>query len=183
VTGKEVPQPDHTGRCGAPELEIRPLGGRIELEECARLMASSEPWLTLGRDVRASLEKLSGPEREVYVALSGGRILGFVVIIMEGPFVGYIQSIAVTPGMRGRGVGTGLMRFAEDRILSQTPNVFICVSSFNPRAERLYRRLGYQVIGELKDWIVAGHSEILLRKTAGPLYGFQPGRELVQAPG
>jgi len=33
----------------------------------------------------------------------------------------------------------------------------------------LYERLGYEVVGELKDYIVPGHSEMLLRKTIGPL--------------
>jgi ribosomal protein S18 acetylase RimI-like enzyme len=65
------------------------------------------------------------------------------------------------------------MAFAERRILAETPNVFICVSSFNDGARRLYERLGYEVVGELKDYIVAGHSEILLRKTIGPLTGFR----------
>jgi ribosomal protein S18 acetylase RimI-like enzyme len=51
----------------------------------------------------------------------------------------------------------------------QTANVFMCVSSFNIEAKRLYIRLGYEVVGELRDYIVAGHSEILLRKTIGPL--------------
>jgi hypothetical protein len=31
---------------------------------------------------------------------------------------------------------------------------------------------GYEVIGELKDYIVPGHSEILLRKTIAPLTEF-----------
>ena len=57
---------------------------------------------------------------------------------------------------------------------SQPCNVFICVSSFNPRARNLYESVGYEVVGELKDYIVAGHSEILLRKTIGPLVGFKP---------
>ena len=52
---------------------------------------------------------------------------------------------------------------------SYTPNVFICASSFNPAAQRLYERLGYTVVGELTDYIARGHSEILLRKTTGPL--------------
>jgi hypothetical protein len=30
------------------------------------------------------------------------------------------------------------------------------------------------VIGELADYLVQGHSEILLRKTSGPLNGFRP---------
>ena len=41
-------------------------------------------------------------------------------------------------------------------------------------AQRWYRRMGYQVIGELKDYLVGGHSEILMRKTVGPLILFDP---------
>lgn len=48
----------------------------------------------------------------------------------------------------------------------------MCVSSFNVAARRLYERVGYQVIGELTNYIVQGHSEFLLRKTRGPLTGF-----------
>jgi ribosomal protein S18 acetylase RimI-like enzyme len=65
------------------------------------------------------------------------------------------------------------MAFAERRIFSETPNAFICVSSFNGGARRLYERLGYQVIGELEDYVIPGHSEILLRKTIGPLTEFR----------
>jgi [ribosomal protein S18]-alanine N-acetyltransferase len=50
----------------------------------------------------------------------------------------------------------------------------MCVSSFNRDARRLYERLGYRVVGELTDYIVEGHSEILLRKTVGPLTTFTP---------
>jgi ribosomal protein S18 acetylase RimI-like enzyme len=59
--------------------------------------------------------------------------------------------------------------FAVQRILRVAPKVFICVSSFNDRARSLYERLGYEVVGELKDFIVRGHSEWLLRKSIGPL--------------
>ena len=44
--------------------------------------------------------------------------------------------------------------------------------SFNHAARRLYERQGYTVVGELSDYIVEGYSEILLRKTRGPLTGF-----------
>jgi ribosomal protein S18 acetylase RimI-like enzyme len=51
----------------------------------------------------------------------------------------------------------------------------MCVSSFNGDALRLYLRLGYEVIGELKDYLVRGHSEILLRKSKGPWGEFRKG--------
>lgn len=64
------------------------------------------------------------------------------------------------------------MRFAEKRIFVETPNVFKCVSSFNQNAQAFCKKLGYVIVGELKDYIVSGHSEILLRKTIGPLKDF-----------
>ena len=151
---------------------IRPLAGRAEAEACARMMASSEPWITLGRGYDASLALLEDPEREVYVAVADGAPAGFIILVMRGAFVGYVQTVCVAPASRGGGLGTELVRFAESRIFRESPNVFLCVSSFNPGARRLYERLGYVLVGELTDYIVAGHSELLYRKSRGPLGTF-----------
>jgi [ribosomal protein S18]-alanine N-acetyltransferase len=156
-----------------PKIEIRRLGDREEAQVCARMMAASEPWITLRRDFEAALTILCDSGREVYVAAVDGQVVGFAILVMHGAFVGYVQSVGVAPAWRNRGVGRQLMAFVERRILAETPNVFICVSSFNDDARRLYERLGYHVVGELTDYIVAGHSEILLRKTVGPLSGFR----------
>lgn len=155
------------------KVEIVKLQHTAQAETCARMMAISEPWTTLRRNYDASLKMLTDPSREVYVALIDGEIVGFTVLNMHGAFVGYIQSVCVAPEWRRRGVGSQLVAFAEERIFRETPNVFICVSSFNRDALRLYERLGYGVIGELKDYIVTGHSEILLRKTIAPLADFK----------
>ena len=115
---------------------------------------------------------MTDPVKEVYVAYVGAEtaaVAGFLILNMTGAFVGYIQTVCVAPEWRGRGLGALLISFAEERIFRETPNVFMCVSSFNTDAQRLYERLGYQRVGELTDYIVAGHSEILLRKTIGPL--------------
>jgi ribosomal-protein-alanine N-acetyltransferase len=157
---------------------IRRLADDAEARQCADLMSSSDPWRQLGRSFDESLSIVRDPAREVYVALdpnaadAGRGVIGFVVIIMQGAFVGYIQSVAVGEAWRGRGVGSALLSFAERRVFREQPNVFICASSFNPGARRLYERLGYQVVGELSDFIVRGHAEILLRKTIGPLSEF-----------
>lgn len=154
-------------------VEIRRLGRRADGEICARMMANSEPWITLRRDYDASLKILIDPSREVYLAMIGDEIVGFTILTMHGAFVGYLQSVCVAPQWRGKGIGSELMDYVEKRILSETPNVFICVSSFNERVQKLYERRGYEVVGELKNWIVPGHSEILLRKTSGPLTEFK----------
>jgi ribosomal-protein-alanine N-acetyltransferase len=155
-------------------LDITILATLSDAEACARLMAGSEPWLTLGRSYEASLRAIQDPTREVYVAHVSAGLAGLLILCMTGSFVGYIQTVLVHPDRRGEGIGSRLMEFAEQRILRESPNIFMCVSSFNHGARRLYQRLGYRAIGELTDYIVAGHSEILLRKTVGPLTGFTP---------
>ena len=107
--------------------------------------------------------------REVYVARVGAERAGFLVLIMSGAFVGYIQTVCVAAASQGRGIGTALVEFAEKRIFTDSPNVFLCVSDFNAGARRLYERLGYRIVGELNDYVVAGHAEILMRKSRGPL--------------
>jgi [ribosomal protein S18]-alanine N-acetyltransferase len=154
---------------------IKKLEHITEAEVCARMMAESEPWMTLRRDYDASLKMLTDPSREVYLAIVNSQMVGFTILMMEGAFVGYIQSVCIAPEWRDQGIGSQLMSFAERRIFSEIPNVFICVSSFNKGALQFYERLGYKVIGELKDYIVSGHSEILLRKTIAPLTQFKKG--------
>jgi len=156
---------------GHDPVVVRHLQNDDEVHACARIMASSEPWVTLRRDYDASLEILRDPSREVYVAVrsADSDVVGFLILIMRGAFVGYVQTIAVREDWRGRGLGSRLVAFAESRILRVVPNVFICVSSFNGRARAFYERLGYETVGELRDYIVRGHGEWLMRKSIAPL--------------
>src|SRR5438128_1486212 len=123
-------------------------------------MATSDPWITLGRGYQDSLRIVSDPTREVYVAKAQGELAGFLILSMTGPFVGYVQTLCVHPDHQRRGVGTLLLRFAEERIFRESPNVFLCVSSFNTDARRLYHRLGYDVVGEWTASPGRGHSGI-----------------------
>ena len=133
------------------------------------MMADSEPWIRLERGYEESFDIIVDPSREVFLAWIGEEIVGFVIIEMSGTFKGYIKSICVSPEHRNKGIGSTLMHNVEERIFSETPNVFLLVSSFNTSARTLYQRLGFEEIGEFKDFIVRGHSEILMRKTLGPL--------------
>ena len=153
-------------------VDIRPLEDEAQARACAEIMATSEPWITLGRTFDRSLETVRDSSLERYVATSDGAVVGFILLSMQGAFTGYIKTVAVRADWRGRGLGSRLLAFAEERILRDSPNVFMCVSSFNPRAQALYERLGYETVGELRDFIVRGHHERLLRKTTGPLAEF-----------
>jgi ribosomal-protein-alanine N-acetyltransferase len=156
---------------------VRPLGNDEEVRVCAEIMSTSDPWVTLGRTMEQARAILSDREaHEVYVAVHDGAVVGFVILVLKGAFVGYIRTIAVRGDWRSRGVGRRLIRFAEERIFRESPNVFLCVSSFNTRARSLYERLGYEMVGELRDYIVRGHSEWLMRKTLGPSAEFRPAK-------
>jgi|SRR5690348_4035326 len=158
---------------------VRALESDEEARACARIMATSEPWLTLGRTYEESLEVVCDPAREVYVAtpVDAPEVVGFLILDMRGTFVGYLRSVAVREDWRGRGLGSRLIAFAETRIFRDHPNAFLLVSSFNPRARALYERLGYEEIGELRDYILRGHSEFLLRKSIGPLADWTSSRQ------
>ena len=125
--------------------------------------------MTLGRNYDKCLESLRKGPSEIYVAVDDDAVRGFIVLMMHGALVGYIRILCVDPNLRGHGLGTELVAFAEERIFRESPNVWLFVSSFNTRARALYERLGYEVIGAVRDYILRGYDEILMRKTRGPL--------------
>lgn len=138
---------------------------------CASLMASSDPWVTLGRDFELCRETLSRPGTELFVARTKANDppAGFILVAPYG-LAGspYIASIAVTEGMRGQQIGSKLLRFAEEHF-AERAHLFLLVSSFNHKAQQLYLRHGYERIGELKDYCVAGQSELIFHKGLKPM--------------
>jgi [ribosomal protein S18]-alanine N-acetyltransferase len=153
--------------------KIRAMASVATAEKCARLMAGLEPWITLRRPLRECRRLFSDESFERYAATVDGRLAGFLVVGMQGAFAGYIKAVCVAPEFRGRGIGSALIRFAGQRIFTESPNVFLCVSSFNRSAKRWYLGLGFKKAGELKDYLIKGHSEILMRKSLGPISTFK----------
>lgn len=159
---------------GQTEILIRPVEGELEARFCAGFIVASEPWVTLGLGFDRALARLTDPTREVNAALIQNAVAGVLILHLAGALNGYIQLLAVHPDWRGRGVGTHLIRWAEERIFQQSPNVFLCVSDFNHRARAWYERLGYRQVGALPDFVANGRAEILMRKTRGPWFTFKP---------
>ena len=136
-----------------------------EKDLAASLMAASDPWITLGRTEEICRNICHDPEFFLYMAHSQSMPAGIILLDPRGVAGSpYIKSIAVYPEFRGQGIGTKLLSFAENLFRDRSRHIFICVSSFNGRARELYERNGYKVIGELKDYIIVGASEILMHK-------------------
>lgn len=72
-----------------------------------------------------------------------------------GPGEFYLDSIGVSPDMRSHGIGSGLFRAMIGRAAGMGHTVAgLLVDNGNPKAEALYRRLGFRYAGE-RDFL--GH--------------------------
>ena len=155
-----------------------------DVEACARIVAGDPLWqryhITLAQARRAIRRTLTAMRRrgraardagEFAVAHSGGQVTGFVWFRLDGTFhhSGYVRWIAVASETQGLGVGRRLMEYAERRIFKVGPNVFLTVSDFNEGAQAFYEKLGYTRLGPIPDYIVPGITEVLYRKTRGPI--------------
>ena len=155
-------------------LAIRPLHGDVEARDCTARLMEFGPWRTVGIPAEKLFKDLTNPQREVFVAELDEKIVGVLILHLGGSFDGYLQLLAVFPEFQNRRLGEKIMAFAEEKIFQRSQNVFLCVSDFNPRAQKFYERLGYKKVGELENFLVAGQNEILMRKTRGPLLDFSP---------
>lgn len=151
---------------------IQSITDPLDFESGASMMAASDPWITLGISYSECLKAFSGSCKEIFALKEGDRMRGFVILQVCGTFNGYIQTLCVDAGSRGRGLGWKLLEFSESRIHLNSPNLFICVSSFNQQALKLYYRYGFILVGTLKDFVREGFDELLLRKTIGPRLGY-----------
>jgi Acetyltransferases len=151
---------------------IRLTTDQQEIEVCSQMMSVTDPWITLEMNYEQCLKAFEGDYKEIYVVETENIIAGFVIIQTCGTFSGYIQTICIDEAYRGKGFGKKLLQFCEERILKFSPNVFICVSSFNKGAIKLYYEFGFKLIGELENFVKEGFTELLLRKTVGPRVGY-----------
>lgn len=139
------------------------------VETCAAMMAATDPWITLGMDITRCRKAFEGPMKEVYLAMDDNEIAGFCILQTAGSFKGYIQTLCVAPKRRGQGIGRLLLTHCEKTVSEYSPNLFICVSSFNTGALKLYLDFGFKRVGEIPDFVKEGYTELLLRKSRGPL--------------
>jgi ribosomal protein S18 acetylase RimI-like enzyme len=158
--------------------------------------AGEDPW-EIGRQ-RASRDSGSFSYRNSVVAEVGGDIAGALVgyptaeepeaidtestpsmwiplLELENIAAGswYINSVATFPEFRGLGVGSKLMRWAEQHVLDLgLRGVSLIVSDANQGARRLYERLGYKEKASRpmvrEQWQNDGKTWVLMIKTAAP---------------
>lgn len=119
-------------------IEVRILAapevGRLEREEPPGRGFARAMW---------ALQEAGGST--LLVAWDGDRPLGSGQLDLRGP-VPELRNLRVGAAERGRGIGTAIVRAAEERIAPGRLTVGVGLD--NPRACALYERLGYRGTGE-----------------------------------
>ena len=160
---------------------IRPLRDS-DVDACAALMLAMPLWTryqTTREAARGLFAGAAAGGSQALVAEDGGRVIGFVVYSLRGTFdrSGYVRAIGIAAEAQRLGAGARLMDAAEREIFGAGPNVFLLVAVFNAGAQRFYEKRGYRRIGEITDYVREGITEILYRKSRGPIQARETARE------
>jgi ribosomal protein S18 acetylase RimI-like enzyme len=121
--------------------------------------------ITLFRDRPSLADEVDWFSRQYHRVLAGdsvmsvaevdGRVVGNCVVDRAGANAsseaGHVGTlgILVDAAFRGRGVGSALLRHAIDACRGKFEVVRLSVFSVNQRAQRLYRRFGFEVCGHV----------------------------------
>jgi ribosomal-protein-alanine N-acetyltransferase len=102
------------------------------------------------------------------IAEEDGRLLGYVIAVGEGG-VGMIQSIAVSPEFRKKGVGEVLMKSAVDH-LAKYEQICLLVDTNNMAAISLYYKFSFEETGRIiKGYYRNGDDAVeMVRTKAAP---------------
>ncbi len=148
-----------------PSARILPLSRR-HIRACREIVAASDPWKRLGEGIDFSSLLSSGTSFKSYVCIADGKTAGFIVFATDPVFAqgGYLRALGVAPSMRRRGIGKKLLAFAEEAASRRSRNFYLCVSSFNRRAQAFYKALGYARIGIIPELIMPGAAEYIFWK-------------------
>ena len=107
-------------------------------------------------------------QRELFVALNDNEdCLGFVYFMPRGVFGSYpyLHIIAVKEEYRDLGIGKQLIKYFEENSSDySSTKYFLTVDDFNPQSRKLYESLGYQCVGELKDFYKNGITSYIMMK-------------------
>ena len=152
-------------------MQIRPMRADDVLA-LARLMMTDPLWQRYDVTETSAARRLRDGIAEgaaIAVAEVNGVPAGFIWHVARGAFdrSGYIKLIGVRPEARRQGVGRALMEHAEAALFARSADVFLLVSDFNHAGQAFYRRLGYEQIGAIPDYVVPGVAELVFRKGKG----------------
>ena len=140
---------------------------RSHIKACDAIVAASEPWKTLQEKVDFGQ---AITRKQAYACIRSGsgtiEVAGFIIFTAEPVFArgGYLRAIGVAASLRGLGIGSKLMTFAEKTVSRQATWFYLCVSSFNRKGQAFYKKRGYARVGKLPGLTAPDSSEYIYWK-------------------
>jgi ribosomal-protein-alanine N-acetyltransferase len=123
-------------------------------------------------NVRSYMKECMGdPDDSFIVATSGGKLAGFIVTDFKSDsrHAINIDQLAVDASFRHQGIGTALLKKAEEIALTNKFRaVTLQVRADNDNAKRLYEEMGYQKIGSHWHYYGDGMTGYEMKKTLIP---------------
>ncbi len=100
----------------------------------------------------------------IFVAECNGRVCGYLVLWLFPPEA-YIANVAVDPESQGKGVGSALLEhvvaYCQDEQISC---ITLEVRRSNLRAQALYKRFGFEVVGIRRGMYHDGEDGLIMEK-------------------
>lgn len=142
--------------------------------EATKLLKSMDPWKgSEYKDDYYSSIFQSGEYEILFAKDEAQKIVGCVVWKLLGehfPYGAYVRILAVSKDSRKKGLGSLLLKKAEERIFKSLKNIYITVNTSNTPAVGFYQKNGYSIIGKLDNYVLKGDEHDLLRKSIGPAW-------------
>ena len=125
----------------------------------------TEPWITLGRDFDHSFILLNRWKSMWH--MWARLFAGLVAVNMQGAFCRLYQALVATAWRNGH--RRAIHAICRGTDFPRKPECFSARLRLQPRfRHQFYQRIGYERIGELKDYVITGQSEILMRNSSAP---------------
>jgi ribosomal protein S18 acetylase RimI-like enzyme len=148
------------------ELALRPLMAD-NARKLGEALSAIPPWSVIGYPAERLAHWLQTEEpamRKFQVSVRA-ELAG--VIVIQDPFLHgpYLKLIAILPEFQGRNLGLRLLQWMEFEASSaEARQLWLCVSTFNTRAQAFYQRFGFKAVAVLDKLASDASDELLMRK-------------------
>ena len=149
-------------------LVLGPIGD--DVRALAAGVAAIDPWAANRIAAEAMRERMQRPLPATFrFALRlDGRLAGYLALrhpFMRGP---YVETIALFPEAQRRGYARRVVDWMAREVEGEAANIWLCVTEWNAAARAAYAAMGFVEVGPIPDLVVAGQTEIFLRKVLAP---------------
>ena len=149
-------------------IDIHPMTP-ADIPGCVRILLENPLWQHYNVTLASADNMFRNAMEEgatILTAVLEGQTAGFAWYVLRGAWdrSAYLRLIGILPEYQGKGIGVNLMQAVEERVVEKVEDIFLLVTDSNIDAQRFYRRLGYQQVGSIPDYVVREINELIFYK-------------------